>query len=65
MTAHGSIEMPLFAPFGKWAYYLFWEPAHWIMQHRLFANVKPRAERLFRTRQRSERTRLAEARPQS
>jgi proline iminopeptidase len=27
------------------AEFLFWEPAHWIMQTRQFANLKLRAER--------------------
>lgn len=50
VTAHGLIEMPRFAIFGKWAYYLFWEPAHWIMQRRQFVNLKRRAERSFQER---------------
>ena len=28
---------------------LFWEPSHWIMQTRQFANLKRRAETLART----------------
>ncbi len=53
VTTHGAIAMPRSSLFGKSAYYLFWEPAHSIMQRRQFTNLKRRAEQALLAHQRT------------
>lgn len=39
---------------GRLAHYLFWEPAHFVMERRMLLGIKERAERLARSRPRPE-----------
>ncbi len=39
-------------PWGRLAHYLFWEPAHFVMERRMLLGIKERAERLARDRRR-------------
>jgi hypothetical protein len=39
---------------GRLAHYLFWEPAHFVMERRMLLGIKERAERLAQGRRRPE-----------
>jgi hypothetical protein len=38
---------------GRLQHYLFWEPAHFVMERRMLLGIKARAERLARERRRA------------